>query len=191
MNRSRFNQAMNFQHTVMSGSDRSYDTPSTSDSFDERLPFKSANQSSSSSEMLDHTFERTFVSRVPPPAPPPPPPAPLPIPVAPQPPPQPRRLTDMQILEIMAVFKNQIKGIVRTTLDRRTSNDEINNLTAKLYQDELLLHLAAGSEMRDLRMNEAIFRRVKSRIRFPPMNWICCPMFLYFLSASYVYCPSG
>jgi len=169
MNRSRFNQAMNFQHTVMSGSDRSYDTPSTSDSFDERLPFKSANQSSSSSEMLDHTFERTFVSRVPPPAPPPPPPAPIPIPVAP-PPPQPRRLTDMQILEIMAVFKNQIKGIVRTTLDRRTSNDEINNLTAKLYQDELLLHLAAGSEMRDLRMNEVIFRRVKSRIRFPPMN---------------------
>ena len=168
MNRSRFNQAMNFQHTVMTGSDRSYDTPSTSpDSYDERLPFKSANQSSSSSEMLDQTFERSFI---PPPAPPPPPPAPLPIPVAPPNTNQARRLTDMQILEIMAVFKNQIKGIVRTTLDRRTSNDEINNLTAKLYQDELLLHLAAGSEMRDLRMNEVIFKRVKSRIRFSPMN---------------------
>ena len=178
MSRSRFNQAMNFQHTVMTGSDRSYDTPSTSDSFDERLPpSRSANQSSSSSSgLLDQTFERSFVSRVPPPAPPMPPPPPVPAPVPPvlpavlPPVVHPNRLTDMQILEIMAVFRNQIKVIVRNATDRRTSNDEINNLTAKLYQDELLLHLAAGLEMRDLRMNEVIFKRVKSRIRYSPMN---------------------
>lgn len=145
---SKFNQAMS---GTMTETDSSYDTR-TSDSFDEKLPPKT---SYPASDRVDQTFQRGCYSiTVPPP--------PLPIPIS----------TEI-LKQQLAKFRREIRAVVLQTKEEEfeVGIDKIDMLTAKLYQDELILHQAKGYQLQDLKMTEEIWRRVYARVRWLPPSF--------------------